>query len=79
MIINQFTGYGPNKENLLPDMTHKMTKGEIQKIPPSLMADTDVIFNLHCNRKMSKNLLQLDGREICCSAAPMLKSDQHEL
>ena len=79
MTINQFTGYGPNKENLLPDMTHKMTKGEIQKIPPSLMADTDVIFNLHCNRKMGKNLLQLDGQEICCSAASMLKSDQHEL
>lgn len=52
MSNNIKTSVGINGEILLPDGTHKIIKGAVQTIPPSLLTDTSLILNLHCNRKM---------------------------
>jgi len=59
---NEKTAKGRNLQSLLPDGTHKIKKNSKQKIPPSLMADSDFIFNLLCNRKFAG---ELDG-DVCC-------------
>ena len=64
MTNNIRTGVGPSGQNLLPDGTHKIIKGESQTVPPSLMADTDMILNVHCNRKLG-----IDGNA-CCKQWP---------
>lgn len=61
MDSNIKTAYGPNGENLLADGTHKLIKGAVQKLPPSLIADTDMILNLHCNERRGDL-----AEDVCC-------------
>ena len=62
MSNNVKTSVGTDGELLLPDGTHKIIKGEIQKIPPSLMSDINILLNLHCNRKLGDRL----PGDVCC-------------
>ena len=59
---NARTGYSPKNKPLLPDGTHKIIKGGVQKIPPSLIADTNFILNLHCNQLIKEKL----SGNTCC-------------
>ena len=64
---NVRTMYGPHKENLLADGTHKVITHSFQgfqKIPDSLLADTEMIFNLHCNRKLGR---RKTDEQTCCT------------
>lgn len=61
-LANSKTTHGPNGEELLPDGTHKIIKGGIQNIPPSLMSDLQRVINLHCNRKIG-----VKAENVCCT------------
>ena len=93
---NMKTATGPEGVSLLPDGANKMVANEgneffTEEIPASLVADVDMVFNLHCNShfKFSSKQKKLDlgsadelrfmNEKFCCKRHLTGEADKHEI
>ena len=93
---NLKTAVGPEGVSLLPDGANKMVANEgseffTEEIPDSLVADADMIFNLHCNSHFKFNSKQkkLDlgsadelrfmNEKFCCKRHLTKHQDKHDI
>ena len=53
-----------NMTILLPDGVHKIAHDKVKQVPDSLKADTNMLYNLFCNKKLKREKFEGHGVQL---------------